>query len=126
MTKHYIAHDGLNIYGTGKSLIAATSDASRNCPDLRGLFPAISLEVQRCTEALALQLENEGGAITWEEIDGTACTEAEYALDQAAPLMDDDIREDIHSNFENAPDAAAFLAEYERRHEERFSEQFDI
>ena len=121
MTQTYIAHDGLNIYGTGKSLIAATSDASRNCPDLRG-----ALEVQRCTEALALQLQNEGGGITWDEIDGIACTEAEYALDQAAPLMDDDIREDIHSNFENATDAAAFLAEYERRHEAHFGEQFDV
>ena len=119
MTQTYIAHDGLNLYGTGKSMIAATLDASRNCPDLRGV-----LEVQCCTEALALQLENEGGAITWDEIDGIACTEAEYALDQAAPLMDDAIRDDIHSNFESAPDAAAFLAEYERRHEAKYAEAF--
>jgi hypothetical protein len=119
MTKQYIAHDGLNIYGTGKSLMAATSDAGQNCPDFRGV-----LEVQRCTEALALQLENEGGAITWEETDGTACTEAEYALDQAAPLMDDAIREGIHSNFAAASDAAEFLAEYERRHEAQFGSDF--
>jgi hypothetical protein len=121
MTKQYIAHDGLNIYGTGKSLMAATLDASRNCPDLRG-----SLEIQRCTEALALQLQTEGGAITWDEIDGMACTEAEYALDQAAPLMDDAIREDIHSNFAAASDAAEFLAEYERRHEAKYAEEFRI
>ena len=55
-----------------------------------------------------------------------ACTEAEYALDQAAPLMDDAIREDIHSNFAAASDAAEFLAEYERRHEAKYAEEFRI
>ena len=120
MTKQYIAHDDTHIHGLGQTPAGAEADALLNCRDLTGLKTAL------CTEALALQVQDEGGAITWDEIDGMACTEDEYALDQAAPLMDDDIREDIHSNFENAPDAAAFLAEYERRHEERFGEQFDI
>jgi len=118
MTKQYIAHDGLNIHGLGQTPAGAEADALLNCRDLTGLKTA------PCTEALALQVQNEGGAITWDEIDGTACTEAEHALDQAAPLMDDAIRDDIHSNFESAPDAAAFLAEYERRHEAKYAEAF--
>ena len=46
------------------------------------------------------------------------------ALAMAVIHMDDDIREDIHSSFEHAGDAAAFLAEYERRHEIKFGEIF--
>ena len=87
MTKQYIAHDENVIYGIGKSMIAATSDAGQNCPGVTcdmersvlGLGPRPGvLELQRCTDALALQVKTEGGAITWEEIDGTACTQAEY------------------------------------------------
>tara|TARA_R110000765_G_scaffold355066_1_gene445275 strand:+ start:220 stop:462 length:243 start_codon:yes stop_codon:yes gene_type:complete len=75
MTKQYIAHDENVIYGIGKSMIAATSDAGQNCPGFTGV-----LELQRCTDALALQVKTEGGSITWSESsDGTACTEDEYA-----------------------------------------------
>jgi hypothetical protein len=81
MTKQYIAHDDTHIHGLGQTPAEAEADALLNCRDLTGLKTA------PCTEALALQVQNEGGAITWDEIDGTACTEAEHALDQAAPAL---------------------------------------
>jgi len=79
MTKQYIAHDDTHIHGLGQTPAGAEADALLNCRDLTGLKTA------PCTEALALQVQNEGGAITWEEIDGTACTEADKALIAAAP-----------------------------------------
>ena len=80
MTEQYIAHDDTHIHGLGQTPAEAEADALLNCRDLTGLKTA------PCTEALALQLQNEGGGITWDVLaDGIACTEAEYALDQAAP-----------------------------------------
>jgi hypothetical protein len=95
MTKQYIAHDDTHIHGLGQTPAGAEADALLNCRDLTGLKTAL------CTESLALQVQNEGGAITWDTIDGIACTEAESsawilggwvwalecALDQAAPLI---------------------------------------
>lgn len=46
-------------------------------------------------------------------------------LEAAAILMDDEIREDMHSNYEpgfDNPDA--FMVEYKRRHLEKFGEEF--
>ena len=43
----------------------------------------------------------------------------------AANLMDDDLREEIHSNYAPGYDnEQAFLEEYARRHEEKFGEAF--
>jgi hypothetical protein len=45
-------------------------------------------------------------------------------LEAASILMDDDIRETIHSDV-RADDAAWFLTEYCVRHEEKFGEVFE-
>ena len=48
-----------------------------------------------------------------------------YMLDVAIPLMDDDLREEIHADL--TPCAACdFLAAYAARHEERFGSRFDF
>ena len=120
MTNQYIAHDDTHIHGIGSTPAEAEADALSCCRDLTGLKSA------PCTAALFAQVQTEGGAITWETIDGTACTEAEYVLDYSAPLMDDDIREDIHSHYDAASDAEKFLAEYERRHEAKYNEAFSV
>jgi hypothetical protein len=57
------------------------------------------------------------------DIDNYTLTTAE--LDWAASLMDDEIREDIHDE-ERASDPIWFLAEYERRHEAKFGETFEV
>lgn len=50
-------------------------------------------------------------------------TQAE--LDQAAMLMDDDIREDMSSNYEPGFDnPQAFIEEYKRRHAAKYGEEF--
>ena len=119
----YIAHDDTHIHGLGSTPAEAEADALSCCRDLTGLKTAL------CTAALFAQVQTEGGAITWEEIDGTACTactQAEYDLDLAAHYMDDDIREDIHSHYDAASDASKFLAEYERRHEAKYNETFSL
>ena len=77
MTEQYIAHDDTHIHGLGQTPAEAEADALLNCRDLTGLKTA------PCTDALALQVQNEGGAITWGEIDGTACTDDEEADDNA-------------------------------------------
>jgi len=46
-------------------------------------------------------------------------------FDAAVALMDDDIREDIHDSGEyDTPEK--FLAEYERRHKEKFGVDFIV
>ncbi len=46
-------------------------------------------------------------------------------MDAAANLMDDEIREDMSSNYAPGFDnPQAFLAEYARRHEAKFGEPF--
>ena len=122
----FAAHDDSYIYGIGKTRAKALAEWSIGVGSDQRDDALLTIHVTEMTPALFAEVSAQGGNVCWDEIDGIACTEAEYALDQAAPLMDDAIREDIHSNFENAPDAAAFLAEYERRHEEHFGEQFDV
>ena len=74
----YIAYDDTHIHGVGSTPAEAEADALSCCRDLTGLKTAL------CTAALFAQVQTEGGAITWEEIDdGTACTQAEYDLDLA-------------------------------------------
>jgi len=51
--------------------------------------------------------------------------EAKY-FDQAVELMDDDIREEIHASGEYDGDKAGFFREYERRHKEKYGEDFSI
>ena len=121
MTNQYIAYDDSHIHGIGSTPAEAEADALSCCRDLTGLKTA------PCTPALFALVQTEGGgSITWEEIDGAACTEAEYVLDYSVILMDDDIREDIHSNYDDASDAGKFLAEYERRHEAKYNEAFSV
>lgn len=46
-------------------------------------------------------------------------------FEAAAALMDDEIREHMHDNYEPGfDDPQAFLTEYARRHRERFGEDF--
>ena len=125
-TQFFAVHDDSFIYGVGPTSSKAMAEWRTGVGSDQRDNAHGSIIITEMTPALFGEVSAQGGAITWDEIDGIACTEAEYALDQAAPLMDDAIREDIHSNFENAPDAAAFLAEYERRHEAQFGEQFDV
>lgn len=50
---------------------------------------------------------------------------ADGNYDAAVNLMDDEIREEIH--FENPEmDGLEFLAEYLKRHEQKFGEEFTI
>ena len=86
----YIAYDDTHIHGLGSTPAEAEADALSCCRDLTRLKTAL------CTAALFAQVQTEGGAITWEEIDGTACT------------------------------AVEFLAEYERRHEAKYNEAFSV
>ena len=74
MNEQYIVHDGDYIYGYGTNLIGL----SQHADDLQTIYEN-AFDVQRCTVALALQVETEGGFITWCQINGTACTQAEYA-----------------------------------------------
>jgi len=46
-------------------------------------------------------------------------------LENAAPLMDDDIRENIHDDS-RAFDPIWFMAEYRRRHAEKFGDEFSV
>ncbi len=47
-------------------------------------------------------------------------------FDQAVALMDNDIREDIHQSGKYDGDPEGFLREYERRHVEKYGEEFSI
>lgn len=57
------------------------------------------------------------------EIDNYTLTTKE--LFRAANLMDDDLREDIHDD-DRASDPIWFMAEYRRRHEEKFGLAFSL
>ena len=46
-------------------------------------------------------------------------------FEQAVILMDDDLREEIHADFAPCNDED-FLREYEKRHFEKFGEEFEI
>ena len=46
--------------------------------------------------------------------------------DYIAMLMDDDIREKLHSTLDEEGDGLAFLTEYLRGHRDRFGEEFVI
>jgi len=49
----------------------------------------------------------------------------EIDFEAAVALMDDDIREDLHFNYEAGFDnPQAFLEEYARRHQEKYGEPF--
>ena len=45
-------------------------------------------------------------------------------MEAAAMLMDDELREDIVFSAEFDEDPTGFLAEYARRHQEKFGEEF--
>ena len=90
------------------------------------------LPMMRCSEALALNIQRAGVGVNWWRVIESywgehywiACTKAEHDLDLAASYMDDDIREELHSDF--CDDAMEFLAEYKRRHEAKFGEEFIV
>lgn len=46
-------------------------------------------------------------------------------FDAAVQLMDDDLREEVHADLAPCTDEE-FLREYERRHEEKYGEPFQI
>ena len=85
--KHYIAHDehGLAIMSVGRTAEEATATAIAAAGPLFDAEGAALTDDQarakfiamRATPALIAQVEEEGGAIAWGEIDGTACTIAE-------------------------------------------------
>ena len=52
--------------------------------------------------------------------------EFERYFDEAVALMDDELREAIHSGGEYYGDMEGFLREYERRHMEKFGREFTI
>jgi hypothetical protein len=65
----YIAYDVTQIYGLGETADAAIADALFAVPELTGLLAG------ECTDALAAQVDAEGGAIAWgENADGIFCT----------------------------------------------------
>ena len=81
-TNHYIATDipRTAIYGLGITQAAAIADAARGGVDTADL---IALP---CSEALARQVDEQGGAIMWDETDGIAVTAASsYATWSKAP-----------------------------------------
>ena len=47
-------------------------------------------------------------------------------FDQAVELMEDEIREEIHASGEFDDDKEGFLREYERRHFEKYGEEFTV
>ena len=50
---------------------------------------------------------------------------AEINFDAAVPMMDDDIREDLHMELAPCTDQEFFTA-YEKAHEERFGEEWEL
>lgn len=66
------------------------------------------------------------GALTQGWVNPTAAdnyTLTTQELTAAVPMMDDEIREDIHDD-DRAADPIWFLAEYQRRHADKFGEPF--
>ncbi len=49
----------------------------------------------------------------------------EINFDAAVPMMDDDIREDLHMEMAPCADQEFFTA-YEKAHEERFGEEWEL
>lgn len=98
------------------------------------LAELLGWNVMRCSEALVLNIQRAGVGVNWwcvlesywAEHYWIACTKAEYDLALAANYMDDDIREELHFDPDFCDDAIEFLAEYERRHEAKFGEEFIV
>ena len=67
--------------------------------------------------------------VTWEEPDWADDQAAEMIgeglFDAAVELMDDEIREEIHAELAPCTDEE-FLAEYIRRHQDKFGETFKV
>lgn len=124
-------HSGATIDGIGESPRAAVREAveaiggDEYCAGIRWGTALMS-------PALVAQVEAEGGNIAWGEIDGTWVTveeELEYhdsletRLEAAAEIMDDDLREQVHSEL--APcRAEQFLVRYCELHERKFGVAF--
>ena len=86
-TKKYIAifDDGISIYGIGKTAQEAMDQAKTGAAGSVGGYKEYmadlkipdTLHAQEATEALIKQVEAHGGQISWDEIDGVACTDEE-------------------------------------------------
>lgn len=74
-------------------------------------------------------MDGKNHSITWEEGDWADDQAAEMVgeglFDAAVELMDDELREEIHAGLAPCTDEE-FLAEYIRRHEDKFGETFKV
>ena len=74
-------------------------------------------------------MDGQNHRITWEEPDWADDQAAEMIseglFDAAVELMDDEIREEIHADLAPCTDEE-FLAEYIRRHQDKFGETFKV